>query len=95
MSDASSNDIILAHITGAHGIKGDVTLKVHTQEPQLLLRHTFEVGKILSLRDGSKGKHVARIEGLTDRNDAEALKGTVLSIPPVTTKRLLGLKLIA
>lgn len=81
MSDTSSKNIVLAHITGAHGIKGDVTLKIHAQEPQSLLRHTFGSIKILSVRQGPKGKHVARIEGLNDRNDAEALKGTELSIP--------------
>ena len=68
---------MLAVITGAHGIAGDVRLKVFADD---LSRHrTFNGGALTlaKLRDGT----IARFAEVTDRTAAEALRGTELTVP--------------
>lgn len=74
--------VVLAAIIGAHGITGEVRLKLFTDD---LARYPSLVAKgrsftLKSLRDGSNGA-VARFAEVTDRNAAEALRGTQLSVP--------------
>jgi 16S rRNA processing protein RimM len=74
--------VTLAAVVGAHGITGEVRLKLFSEE---LERYgTFEVdGRTLtlkSLRPGPNGA-VARFAEIADRNAAEALRGTVLTVP--------------
>ncbi|MGL4304169.1 MAG: ribosome maturation factor RimM, partial [Sphingomonas sp.] len=67
-------------IIGAHGVTGEVRLKVFTED--LSSYKTFNGGALTlkSVRHGSNGA-IARIAEVTDRNAAEALRGTELTVP--------------
>lgn len=75
--------ILLGHIVDAHGIKGEVLLKTHTGTPEAIADYgplADAQGRKLVMRVvrvTAKGV-VARVEGVTDRTAAEALKGTEL-----------------
>lgn len=75
----------LAAIIGAHGVNGEVRLKLFGDGPESL--KTYEClwagARKLSLkavRPGPNGA-VARFTEIGDRNAAEALRGTQLSVP--------------
>lgn len=75
--------ILLGHVSDAHGIKGEVLLKVHTGTPEAIADYGTLVDdggrafEIRVVRVTPKGV-VARVKGVTDRSAAEALKGTEL-----------------
>jgi 16S rRNA processing protein RimM len=74
-------------IVGAHGVKGEVRVKSFTAEPGDVTAYgpmtdadgarRFEV----EVTGSSRGVALARIEGVDDRDAAEALKGTELYVP--------------
>ncbi|GAB2759622.1 ribosome maturation factor RimM [Streptomyces bullii] len=78
--------LVVARIGRAHGIKGEVTVEVRTDEPELRLAPgavlatdpasagplTIESGRVHS------GRLLLRFEGVRDRNAAEALRNTLL-----------------
>lgn len=77
--------ILLGRIAGAHGIRGEVLIRVFTTRPEDIGAYgplsdggtrTF---KIESARVTAKGV-VARLHGINDRNEAEALKGAELYV---------------
>ena len=72
--------VTLAVIIGAHGVTGEVRLKVFTED--LGSYKSFNNGalSLKSVRHGSNGM-IARIAEVTDRNAAEALRGTELTVP--------------
>jgi 16S rRNA processing protein RimM len=84
--------IALAAVAGAHGVKGELRLKLFTDSVENLKRHsTVVVGgverKIESVRAASSGA-VVRIDGVADRSAAEALRGSLVevdrsSLPPL------------
>ncbi len=71
-------------ISSAHGVRGQVKIHSFSEDPEDLLRygtlHDASGKRSFALtRHGAKGTQIiASIEGLTDRNDAEKLKGTEL-----------------
>ena len=71
--------VTLAVIIGAHGVTGEVRLKVFTED--LASYKSFNGGtlSLKSVRHGSNGM-IARIAEVTDRNAAEALRGTELTV---------------
>jgi 16S rRNA processing protein RimM len=71
---------MLAAVIGAHGIAGEVRLKVFADD--LATYKSFNGGALTlkSLRDGSNGA-IARFAEVPDRNAAEALRGTALTVP--------------
>ncbi len=78
--------VLLGAVIGAHGIKGEVKVKTFTAAPDALAAygalHTDD-GRTLSItafRTGKAGRGDVRFEGIADRNAAEALKGTELSV---------------
>lgn len=77
--------ILLGHIAGAHGIKGEVLVKSYTGDPLAIADYgplADERGRafeIASVRASNKGV-IARLKGVTDRNAAEALKGVALHV---------------
>lgn len=76
--------IALAAVAGAHGVRGEVRLKLLTDEIDNLARHkiVFVGGverKLTALRGGSKGA-IVRFEGVDDRNAAEALRGSLVEV---------------
>jgi 16S rRNA processing protein RimM len=78
-------EVALAAITGAHGIGGEVRLKLFCESAESLRHHdAFRVGdrtlRLVSLKAGN-GQPIARFAEVGDRNQAEALRGTLLSVP--------------
>ncbi|OSZ62707.1 16S rRNA processing protein RimM [Sphingomonas sp. IBVSS1] len=78
--------IVLAAIAGAHGIRGEVRLKLFTDALDNITRHArFDVGgrviAVQAVRPDKPGMAIARLDGITDRNAAEALRGLQLAIP--------------
>lgn len=78
--------VLLGRITGAHGIRGEVVITTYTETPDSLMAYgalSDAEGRrqfvVRSVRAASKGI-VARIEGVEDRTQAEALKGTELTV---------------
>jgi len=76
--------ITLAAVTGAHGVTGEVRLKLFGEGLEGLRSHKSFNGGALTLaklRDDNKGGAIARFAEIADRNAAEAMRGTVLTIP--------------
>lgn len=78
--------LLLGHITGAHGVRGEVRIRTYTQAPKAIGAYgplQDEAGArrftITDLRVAKDGV-VARINGVGDRDSAEALKGTPLYV---------------
>jgi 16S rRNA processing protein RimM len=77
--------VMLAAVIGAHGVTGEVRLKLFGEGPESLKRYkSLDAGgrtlTLKSVRAGPNGA-VARFTELTDRNAAEALRGTELTVP--------------
>ncbi len=75
---------MLAAIAGAHGITGEVRLKLFGEGIASLKPHKSFNGGALTLeklRDDGKGGAVARFAEVQDRNAAEALRSTTLTVP--------------
>lgn len=82
MADNSDKLVVLAAVIGAHGISGEVRLKLFTDD---LARYPGLIAgdrtlTLKSVRPGANGA-VARFAEVTDRNAAEALRGTPLAVP--------------
>jgi 16S rRNA processing protein RimM len=78
--------VLLGHIAGAHGIRGEVLVKSYTAAPQDIAAYgalTDATGaksyKLKVVRVTPKGV-IARVHGVADRNGAEALKSTALYV---------------
>lgn len=81
---AGDQPVTLAAIAGAHGVTGEVRLKLFGEGVESLKRFSaFNDSKLTvsKLRDDGKGGAIARFAEVTDRNAAEALRGTVLTVP--------------
>jgi len=86
LSGKPTDRLLIAAVAGAHGVRGLVKLKCFTEDPARVSAYgpiTDETGAreyriaVLGL---AKGGVLARLEGVTDRNAAEALKGTRLYV---------------
>lgn len=82
----AADKIVLAAVAGAHGIRGEVRLKLFTDTADNLARHArFDAGGralvLQNIRPDKPGTAVARFENIVDRNAAEALRGVQLSVP--------------
>jgi 16S rRNA processing protein RimM len=80
---ASEKRIALAAVAGAHGVKGEVRLKLFADSIASLTAHdALLVGgttrKLISARDGKTP--VAQFEGVDDRAAAEALRGQLIEV---------------
>lgn len=81
-----TNLILLGHISSAQGIRGEVVIKSHTDDPADIGAYgplsdkagtkTYEISVV---RVAKKGV-IARVKGVQDRTAAEALRGTELYI---------------
>jgi len=78
----SDRPITLAAIIGAHGVAGEVRLKLFTEDlsPYRSLTGGGRSFTLKSVRPGPNGA-VARFAEIADRNSAEALRGTELTVP--------------
>ena len=74
--------VTLAAIAGAHGVTGEVRLKLFTEDVASLKRHKSYNGGALTLTAvrPHKGGAIARFAEIADRNAAEAARGTALTI---------------
>lgn len=81
---AHDRPVTLAAVAGAHGVTGEVRLKLFGDGVAELSRHTsFNDGALTleKLREDGKGGAVARFAEITDRTAAEALRSTLLTVP--------------
>jgi 16S rRNA processing protein RimM len=87
MSAPKSDLVFLGVVTGARGLKGEVRLKSYTSDPARIGdygpltdadgRQSFN----LRVTGVAKDRIFARIDGVDDRDAAEALKGLALHVP--------------
>ena len=82
--DRSERRSALAAVAGAHGVKGELRLKLFSDSVESLSRHEkLYVGgverRLLFVRDGGKTA-VARFEDISDRSAAEALRGSLIEV---------------
>jgi 16S rRNA processing protein RimM len=82
--DPGERRIALAAVAGAHGIHGELRLKLFCDSADSLSRHErlFVAGverRLVGVRDAGK-MAVARIEGVGDRGAAEALRGSLVEV---------------
>jgi 16S rRNA processing protein RimM len=83
-SPATGKRVALAAVAGAHGVKGELRLKLFSDSVESLARHSrFYVGgreyALKDVKDGGKTA-IARFEGIADRTQAEALRGELVEI---------------
>lgn len=79
----SDKPVTLAAIAGAHGVTGEVRLKLFGEGWEALKAYpSFNGGRLTlaKVRSDNKGGAVARFKEVADRNAAEALRGTVLTV---------------
>jgi 16S rRNA processing protein RimM len=80
-----ASDVTLAAIAGAHGVNGDVRLKLFAEGIESLNCHeAVQVGeRMLTIKSvkASGGMPVLRFAEIADRNAAEALRGQLVTVP--------------
>ena len=79
----STKPVTLAVITGAHGVTGEVRLKLFGDGlDSLKSQKSFNNGalSLAKIRSDNKGGAIARLTEVVDRNAAEALRGTLLAV---------------
>lgn len=79
--------LLIGRIVGAHGIKGEVVIAARTARPEDIAAYGpvsdadgKRVLNLTSVRAARKGV-IAGVDGIGDRNAAEALKGMDLYVP--------------
>ncbi len=95
LPDGASDEVVVARVGRPHGLRGEVTVEVHTDEPE----RRFVTGRALTVRrpaggpapsypsltvDGSRwhqGTLLLRFAELADRSAAEAARGLLLTVP--------------
>lgn len=81
---AQDQPVTLAAVIGAHGVTGEVRLKLFGDGVATLKQHrAFNEGAltVVKLKDDGKGGAIARFAEVTDRTAAEKLRGTALTVP--------------
>jgi 16S rRNA processing protein RimM len=89
--DATQHRLAVATIVGVYGIKGWVKLRVNLSDPSLLPSllspqlddpsgKTEGPVRVVSVRAQGKG-YIAQLVGVDDRNQAEGLRGFIITIP--------------
>ena len=81
---ATDKPVTLAAVTGAHGVTGEVRLKLFGEGVAALKRYRAFNDSSLTvekIKDDGKGGAIARFAEVPDRTAAEKLRGTVLTVP--------------
>lgn len=81
---AHNRPVTLAAVIGAHGVTGEVRLKLFGEGVAALKRYRAFNDSALTvekLKDDGKGGAIARFAEVTDRTAAEKLRGTALTVP--------------
>lgn len=86
MAGQAGGLVVLGAIAGAHGVRGEVKVKTFTETPEAIAAYgpltgdpggrVFRLKGLRAVKDGV----VARLDGVEDRDAAEALKGTRLCV---------------
>jgi len=83
-SPVTGKRVALAAVAGAHGVKGELRLKLFADSIESLARHShvWVAGREYALRDIKDGGKtaIARFEGISDRSAAEALRGSLVEV---------------
>ena len=81
----AESQVVLAAVAGAHGIGGEVRLKLFAEGVESVKRHErlFAGERPLTLKSlrGAGSGAIARFAEIADRGSAEALRGKLLSVP--------------
>ncbi len=77
---ADDRPVTLAVVIGAHGVTGEVRLKVFAEDLEAHPKFNAGALTLKSLRPGNNGA-IARFAEIADRNAAEAMRGTELTVP--------------
>lgn len=81
---ATDKPVTLAAVIGAHGVTGEVRLKLFGEGVAALKRYRAFNDSSLTvekLKDDGKGGAIARFAEVTGRTAAEKLRGTALTVP--------------
>jgi 16S rRNA processing protein RimM len=81
---AADRPVTLAAVIGAHGVTGEVRLKLFGEGVAALKRYRAFNDSALTLetiKDDGKGGAIARFAEVPDRTAAEKLRGTALTVP--------------
>lgn len=82
--------VLMGEFGRAHGLTGEVRLKSYTGDPLAIAGYgplrtadgrTIEIGSVRPAPGSAPDLLVARVNGVTDRNGAEALNRTALYVP--------------
>jgi 16S rRNA processing protein RimM len=92
MGEGGERRIALAAVAGAHGVTGELRLKLFSDSIESLSQHkSLFVGgaerRLLAVRDSGKSA-VARFDGIVDRSAAEALRGSLVEVDRSALPRL-------
>lgn len=83
-SPATGKRVALAAVAGAHGVTGELRLKLFADSVESLARHSrlYVGGRELALKDIKDGGKtaIAQFEGISDRSAAEGLRGSLVEI---------------
>ena len=87
MTHPSAKRICLGEISTAHGVRGLVRIRMYGDDPQAFSAYgplfTSETGDktlTVKMKNAANKFWIAEVEGVSDRNAAEALRGTKLWI---------------
>jgi 16S rRNA processing protein RimM len=89
MAEQGQERILVGAIAGAHGVRGQVKIKSFTDDPAAVAAYgpvSDESGRrsfhltLTGAAGAANGMVIARIDGVSDRNEAEALKGLRLYV---------------
>lgn len=77
---AQDRPVTLAVVIGAHGVTGEVRLKIFAEDFGTYRSFNNGALTLKAVREGANGA-IARFAEITDRNAAEAMRGTELTVP--------------
>lgn len=77
---AQDRPVTLAVVIGAHGVTGEVRLKIFAEDFGTYRSFNNGALTLKTVREGANGA-IARFAEITDRNAAEAMRGTELTVP--------------
>lgn len=82
-------DLVVGRVGHAHGVKGEVSVEVRTDDPDRRYAPDVVLGSergpltVRTVRE-HKGRLLVRFDGVEDRNGAEALRGILLTVDAAT-----------
>ena len=88
MTDELESPVVLGVITGSHGVSGRVRVKPFTQTPEAVADYGLvrigEGSHKIKITGAAKGQVIVALEGVRDRDAADALRGMELIVSRAT-----------